>query len=68
MNVDPNTEVRRIIEAFPAALHSFEHLGIDVTSNEPLYKACEAAGIGLADVQAALANIDWTQAGDDSGD
>ncbi len=67
MNVDPKTEVRRVIEAFPAALHSLKRLGIDVTSNEPLYKACETAGVKLADVQTALANIDWTHAEDDSG-
>jgi hypothetical protein len=65
MNVDPNTTVQRLLGAFPAAREHLQRLGIDVSSNDPLFKACEKAGIRLADVQTALANIDWTPIDDD---
>ena len=66
MMVDPNTKLQRVLGAFPAAREHLRSLGIDVTSNEPLYSECEKAGIKIADVQTALANIDWTRAVDDS--
>jgi hypothetical protein len=65
MNVDPNTTVQRVLGAFPAAREHLQRLGIDVTSNDPLCRACEKAGIQLADVRKALANIDWTPIDDD---
>jgi len=66
MRVDPKTAVRSIAAAFPAAVVPLRRLGIDVTAEDSLYRACEKAGVAVADVEKELDTIDWSRNEDGS--